>query len=158
MGVVVFLIVFAAVMFFMPEVNGYFLEYANFLPADPLTTPEHIAPVWYLTPFYSILRAVPDKLFGVVAMGASVAILFVLPWLDRSPVRSLRYRGVYSKLALAIFVVSFIGLGVLGTLSVTPPRQLLAQLLAILYFAFFLLMPIYTRFEKTKPVPERLPS
>lgn len=155
-GVVVFLMVFAAVIFFFPEMNGYFLEHANFSPANPMVTPEHIAPVWYMTPFYSILRAVPDKFFGVIAMGAAVAILFVIPWLDRSPVKSMRYKGWLSRSALAIFVVSFIGLGYLGTVPVTPGRQIMSQLLSVIYFAFFILMPFYTRMEKTKPVPERV--
>lgn len=155
-GVAVFLIVFSAVMFFTPEVGGYFLEHANFLPADPLTTPAHIAPVWYMTPFYAILRAIPNKLLGITAMAAAIAIIFVTPWLDRSPVRSMRYRGWMSRTALALFVVSFFGLGYLGTVSVTPLRQLSAQLFAVFYFAYFLLMPFYTRFEATKPLPTRL--
>jgi ubiquinol-cytochrome c reductase cytochrome b subunit len=110
-GVIVFLMVFSFVIFFLPEGFGYFLEAPNFVPADPLKTPEHIAPVWYFTPFYSVLRAVPDKLMGVIAFGSSVAILFVVPWLDRSPVKSIRYRGPYYKIALVIFIVCFIGLG-----------------------------------------------
>ncbi|PCI36950.1 MAG: cytochrome b [Thiotrichales bacterium] len=155
-GVVVFLIIFCAVLFFSPEMGGYFLEHANFEPADALKTPEHIAPVWYMTPFYAILRAVPHKLLGIIAMAAAIAILFVLPWLDKSPVRSIRYRGIYYKTWLAIFVISFVGLGWLGVNPVTPMRTVMAQLLSGLYFAFFLLMPIYTRFDKVKPVPERL--
>lgn len=155
-GVVVFLMVFCAILFFLPEMWGYFLEYANFIPANPLSTPEHIAPVWYMTPFYSILRAVPNKLMGVIAMVGSIAILFALPWLDRSPVKSMRYRGLLSKTFLTLFIVSFLGLGYLGTVPVTPIRQLLAQLFSLVYFAFFFLMPIYTRLDKTKPVPTRL--
>lgn len=155
-GILVFFIVFFVVLFFMPEFFGYFLEHANFIPADPLTTPSHIAPVWYMTPFYSILRAVPNKLVGVIAMGSSIAILFVLPWLDRSPVRSIRYKGPLFKSALAIFVVSFIGLGYLGTVPVTPIKQILAQLFSVLYFAFFILMPVYTYLDSSKPVPERV--
>ena len=155
-GVVVFLFVFCTVVFFFPEMGGYFLEKPNFEPANPFKTPDHIAPVWYFTPFYAILRAVPDKLLGVIAMGAAIAVLFVLPWLDRSPVRSMRYKGWMSKLWLAIFVVSFVILGVLGVLAPTPGRTLLSQICTILYFAFFLLMPFYTRMEKTKPVPERV--
>lgn len=154
-GFIVFLIVFCIALFFIPEMGGYFLEHANFIPANPLTTPEHIAPVWYMTPFYSILRAIPNKLSGVIAMAASIAVLFVLPWLDRSPVKSIRYRGPLTKIALIIFSISFIGLGYLGTVPVTPLRQTLAQIFAFLYFAFFLSMPFYTRFEKTKPVPKR---
>ena len=158
MGVVVFLIVFAIVMFFMPEMGGLFIEYPNYVPADPLKTPEHIAPVWYFTPFYSILRAVPDKFLGVVAMGSSVAILFVLPWLDRSPVKSIRYRGGLFKGALAIFVISFLILGYLGTQAPTVMGTFFARIFAIAYFLFFLLMPIYTKFDKVKPVPERVRS
>ncbi|NKB46780.1 MAG: cytochrome b [Legionellales bacterium] len=155
-GVAIFLIVFCVIVFFFPMMGGYFLEPENFIPADPLVTPEHIAPVWYMTPFYAMLRAVPNKLGGVMTMAASVAILFILPWLDRSPVRSIRYRGVFSKIALAVLCVSFVSLGYLGTVTVTPVRQWLAQLFTLLYFAVFLLMPIYTRFETTKPVPDRV--
>ncbi|UPL06906.1 Cytochrome b [Pseudomonas sp. IsoF] len=155
-GVVVFLFVFCAVVFFFPEMGGYFLEKPNFEQANAFKTPEHIAPVWYFTPFYAILRAVPDKLMGVIAMGAAIAVLFVLPWLDRSPVRSMRYKGWISKLFLLVFCVSFVILGVLGVLAPTPGRTLLSQVCTVLYFAYFLLMPFYTRLEKTKPVPERV--
>ncbi|ACO77533.1 Cytochrome b/b6 [Azotobacter vinelandii CA] len=155
-GVVVFLFVFCAVVFFFPEMGGYFLEKPNFEQANAFKTPEHIAPVWYFTPFYAILRAVPDKLLGVIAMGAAIAVLFVLPWLDRSPVKSMRYKGWLSKLWLLVFCVSFLILGVLGVLSPTPGRTLLSQVCTVLYFAFFILMPFYTRMEKTKPVPERV--
>lgn len=157
-GVGVFLTVFSLVVFFAPDMGGYFLEAPNFTPANPLVTPEHIAPVWYMTPFYAILRAVPDKLGGVVAMGAAIAILFVLPWLDRSPIKSIRYRGWIYKCALAVFVVSFIGLGYLGLTPPSPTRMIAAQILSTLYFLFFLLMPIYTKLEKGKPVPERVTS
>lgn len=155
-GVVVFLFVFCAVVFFFPEMGGYFLEKPNFEQANPFKTPEHIAPVWYFTPFYAILRAVPDKLLGVIAMGAAIAVLFVLPWLDRSPVKSMRYKGWMSKIWLVIFCVSFVILGVLGVLAPTPGRTLLSQICTALYFAYFILMPFYTRMEKTKPVPERV--
>jgi len=155
-GVVVFLFVFCSVVFFFPEMGGYFLEKPNFEQANAFKTPEHIAPVWYFTPFYAILRAVPDKLFGVIAMGAAIAVLFVLPWLDRSPVRSMRYKGWLSKIWLLVFCVSFVILGVLGVLAPTPGRTLLSQVCTVLYFAYFLLMPFYTRLEKTKPVPERV--
>ncbi|MFG0631895.1 cytochrome bc complex cytochrome b subunit [Pseudomonas sp. xss_2] len=155
-GVVVFLFVFCAVVFFFPEMGGYFLEKPNFEQANAFKTPEHIAPVWYFTPFYAILRAVPDKLFGVIAMGAAIAVLFVLPWLDRSPVRSMRYKGWLSKVWLLVFCVSFVILGILGVLAPTPGRTLLSQVCTVLYFAYFLLMPFYTRLEKTKPVPERV--
>ncbi len=155
-GVVVFLFVFCAVVFFFPEMGGYFLEKPNFEQANPFKTPEHIAPVWYFTPFYAILRAVPDKLLGVIAMGAAIAVLFVLPWLDRSPVKSMRYKGWLSKIWLLVFCVSFVILGVLGVLAPTPGRTLLSQICTALYFAYFILMPFYTRMEKTKPVPERV--
>lgn len=158
LGLVVFLIVFCTVVFFMPEMGGYFLEHANFEAANPMVTPEHIAPVWYMTPFYSILRAIPNKLLGVIAMGASIAFIFVLPWLDKSPVKSIRYRGVFSKIALALFVISFFILGYLGTAVVTPVNQIMAQVCSIIYFAFFLLMPIYTYFEPCKSVPKRVRS
>lgn len=156
-GVAVFLIVFALVVFFFPDGFGYFLEPNNFIPANPLQTPAHIAPVWYLTPFYAMLRAVPDKLSGVMVLASAIAILFVLPWLDRSPVKSIRYRGVLSKIALAIFTISFIGLGYLGTVPVTTTLQLWAQIFTVGYFLFFLLMPIYTKRDRVKPVPERIP-
>lgn len=155
-GVGVFLIFFVSVIFFIPDFYGYFLEPPNFQPANPLATPEHIAPVWYMTPFYAILRAVPDKLGGVIAMFAAVGILFFLPWLDRSPVKSMRYRGMFSKLMLAMFVVSFCALGYLGLKQPTPARTIAAQVFSILYFVFFLAMPIYTKLDKTKPVPDRL--
>lgn len=155
-GIVVFLFVFCAVVFFFPEMGGYFLEKPNFEPANPLKTPDHIAPVWYFTPFYAILRAVPDAFLGVVAMGAAIAVLFVLPWLDRSPVRSMRYKGNLSKIALLLFVVAFCILGYLGVVVATPERTLWARILTAVYFAYFLLMPLYTSIEKTKPVPERV--
>ena len=155
-GIVVFLFVFCAVVFFFPEMGGYFLEKPNFEPANALKTPDHIAPVWYFTPFYAILRAVPDAFLGVVAMGAAIAILFVLPWLDRSPVRSMRYKGNLSKIALVLFIISFCILGYLGVVVATPGRTLLAQVLTVIYFAYFILMPWYTSIEKTKPVPERV--
>lgn len=155
-GVVVFLIVFCVVVFFYPDGGGLILEPPNFEPASPLKTPEHIAPVWYFTPFYSVLRAVPDKLFGVIAFGSSIALLFVLPWLDRSPVKSIRYKGWMSKVALFSFLVAFLILGYLGTQPVTDMKTLIAQICTVVYFAFFLLMPIYTSIEKTKPVPERV--
>src|SRR5690554_1223120 len=155
-GVVVFLFVFCAVVFFFPEMGGYFLEKPNFEEANALKTPEHIAPVWYFTPYYAILRAVPDKLLGVIAMGAAIAVLFVLPWLDRSPVKSMRYKGWMSKIALILFCISFIILGVLGVLSPTPERTLLSRICTAIYFGYFILMPFYTKLEKTKVVPERV--
>jgi len=164
-GVAVFLFVFCTVIFFFPEMGGYFLEHANFEEANNLKTPEHIAPVWYFTPFYAMLRAVTQpflgldaKFWGLVVMGGAIAILFVLPWLDRSKVKSIRYKGWISKVALAIFIVSFVILGYLGAIASTPGRTVAAQIFTLLYFAYFLLMPFYTRMEKTKPVPERVTS
>ena len=162
-GVVVFLAVFSIIVFFAPEGGGSFLEYNNFIPADPLKTPPHIAPVWYFTPYYSMLRAVTYPLFGidakfwgVVAMGAGVLIFFFLPWLDRAPAKSIRYRGPIFKFAVAVFVVCFFILGYLGMLPPTPGRTLLAQICSVLYFGFFLLMPVYTKLDKCKPVPDRV--
>lgn len=162
-GVAVFLFVFCGVIFFMPEMGGYFLEHANFEQADALKTPEHIAPVWYFGAFYSILRAITfdigpidSKLGGFIAMGAAIAILFVLPWLDRSKVKSIRYKGIISKIAIVVFAVVFVLLTWLGTQPATVTYTRIAQACTVLYFAFFLLMPFYTRMEKTKPVPERV--
>lgn len=155
-GIVVFLIVFAFVLFFSPDMHGLFIEAENYVPANNMQTPEHISPVWYMTPFYAILRAIPNKLFGLTMMAMSIALLFVLPWLDKSPVRSIRYKGKLSKIAIAVFVVSFIGLGYIGTQPVSVLYSYLARVFAIGYFAFFLLMPFYTRYEKTQPLPEHL--
>jgi ubiquinol-cytochrome c reductase cytochrome b subunit len=162
-GIVLFLFVFCAIVFFAPEMGGYFLEIANFQEANPLKTPEHVPPVWYYTPFYSMLRAVTVPLFGIDAkfwgmlvMFGAIAILFVLPWLDKSPVRSMRYKGWYSRIALLAFIVSFLILGVLGTQSVSPAKTLLAQLMTVVYFAYFIAMPWYTRAEVTTQPPERV--
>ncbi|MEN8107226.1 MAG: cytochrome bc complex cytochrome b subunit [Pseudomonadota bacterium] len=157
-GVIVFLIFFSIVLFFMPEMGGWFLEKDNFIPADPLKTPEHIVPLWYFTPFYAILRAVPDKFLGVVAMGAAIVVLFFLPWLDRSPVKSIRYRGMIYKVAIAVFVVSFVALGYLGTQPATPVMTNFARFFSVLYFGFFISLLFIPSFEKTKPVPERVTS
>ena len=157
-GVVVFLMVFSAILFFSPEMGGWFLEPNNFIPANPLKTPPEIVPLWYFTPFYAILRAIPSKFGGVVAMGAAVIIMVFLPWLDRAKVKSIRYRGPIFKIALVLFVIAFIGLGYLGTKPPTPERTLFARLFAVVYFAFFVLMPVYTSIDKTKPVPERIPE
>jgi ubiquinol-cytochrome c reductase cytochrome b subunit len=207
LGAVAFLVFFCVVLFFMPEFGGYFLEYNNFIPANPLQTPPHIAPVWYFTPYYSILRAVTEdfmivlalgvaayvvliwrtvgsfrirlsaalvgavliffmkgpeqfvldpKVWGVALMGAGTLIYFLLPWLDRSPVKSIRYKGPITKAALALFVISFFILGYLGTLSVTQGRTITAQVFTLVYFAFFLLMPWYTAIDRTKPEPSRV--
>jgi len=155
-AIAVFLFVFCTIMFFFPEMGGYFLEPPNFEQANSLKTPEHIAPSWYFTPFYSVLRAVPDKFWGFIAFAASVAIPFMLPWLDRSPVKSWRYRGNMTKVMLVLFSASFLILGVLGVKAPTASRTLLAQICAIIYFGFFLFMPIWTSLERTKPVPERV--
>ena len=170
-GVVVFLMFFSAVVFFAPEGGGYFLEFNNFFPADPLKTPPHIAPVWYFTPFYSLLRAMVWPLFGldakfwgVVAMGAGVVILGFLPWLDRSPVKSIRYRGPIFKTLLTIFVIAF---GILGFLGTQPPSYAffgvipgapVAQLFSLFYFMFFLTMPWWSKIDKYTPEPDRIPS
>jgi ubiquinol-cytochrome c reductase cytochrome b subunit len=174
-GVSVFLMVFSAILFFTPEMGGYFLEANNFIPANPLKTPPHIAPVWYFTPYYSILRAVPPVLNsqfpGVAAMGLSVLAFAFLPWLDKSPVTSIRYRGSLYKKWLAAFVVSFVVLGYLGTepsniwgqfdaktmlVGGKDRATVVAQIFTVVYFAFFVLMPWYTKIDKTKPVPERV--
>ena len=166
-GIGVFLIFFTAVIFFAPEMGGYFLEAPNFEPANPLKTPEHIAPVWYFTPFYAMLRAVPpmfgSQFPGVLVMFGSIALFFILPWLDRSPVKSIRYKGPIFKTALAIFVVTFVFLGYLGVVASTEmilgvEASVWAPIFTAIYFAFFLLMPIYSKMDKTKPVPERVTS
>jgi ubiquinol-cytochrome c reductase cytochrome b subunit len=201
-GSMVFLLVFSIILFFAPEMGGYFLEYNNFIPADPLKTPQHIAPVWYFTPYYSVLRATTDsimwvisigvavlavmtmlrarsgllrgaiavaalvvivgfftldaKVWGVVFMGVSVMIFFALPWLDQSPVKSIRYRGPIYRTFLALFVVAFFILGYLGVQPPTPGRTLAAQICMLVYFAFFFLMPWYTRWDSYRPEPERV--
>ena len=162
-AIVIFLIVFLAAVFFAPEMGGYFLEKPNFVPADPLATPDVIAPVWYYTPYYSMLRAatypflgMDAKFWGLVVMAAAIVIPAVLPWLDRSPVKSIRYKGMWSKVWLGMFIVSFFVLGYLGTLAPTDLRTATAQLGTIIYFLYFVLMPWYTRIEKTKPEPERV--
>ena len=162
-GVVVFLILFCGIIFFAPEMGGYFLEYNNFVPANTLQTPDHIAPVWYFTPYYSMLRAatvnflwIDAKLWGIILMGGSVAIICLLPWLDRSPVKSIRYKGPYSKIALTLFVISVFVLGWLGTKTPTPLYTTLAQIFTVIYFAFFLLMPWYSKIDKCKPEPKRV--
>jgi ubiquinol-cytochrome c reductase cytochrome b subunit len=155
-GIVVFLFIFSIILFFFPDGGGYFLEKPNFEPSNPLKTPLHIAPVWYYTPFYAILRAVPSKIGGIIAMGGAIAILFVLPWLDKSPVKSIRYKGWMSKVWLAIFVVSFVGLGYLGAVPADPIKTILSQIFTVLYFLFFLLMPIYTSIETCKQPPKRV--
>ncbi|MFW2404308.1 MAG: cytochrome b [Gammaproteobacteria bacterium] len=155
-AIVIFLAAFSGVVFFAPEMGGYFLEHANFEPANQLKTPEHIAPVWYYTPFYAILRAVPSKGFGAFLMATAIILLFFLPWLDRCKVKSIRYRGWTFKVALTVFAISFVALGYLGLQPAVEPFVTITRIFTILYFSFFVFMPIYTRFEKTKPVPERV--
>ena len=155
-GICGFLFVFCAILFFAPEMWGYFLEAPNFEHANFLKTPDHIAPVWYFTPFYSMLRAVPDPFWGFIVMAAAIVILFFLPWLDRSPVKSIRYKGTTSKVMLILFIVSFLILGVLGTWAPSGPRTALAVLCTVIYFLYFLAMPFWTKVEGTKPVPERV--
>ena len=162
-AIIVFLFLFCAVLFFYPDGGGYLIEHPNYEPADPLKTPELIAPVWYYTPFYSMLRAatfplfgLDAKLWGLIVMAGAIAIPFVLPWLDKSPVKSMRYKGLGSKVMLGLFVISFFILGYLGTVHPTPGRTVLAQVCTGIYFAYFLLMPWYTAVEKTKSVPERV--
>lgn len=160
LGVAVFLIVFSAIVFFKPSMFGYFLEDNNFIPADPLKTPPHIAPVWYFTPFYAILRAIPSflgtQVWGVLGMGAGVVVIAFLPWLDRSPIKSVRYRGPIFKTMLVLFLIAFIGLGILGALPPTPIRTLLSQIFSVIYFGFFFSMPFYTKNDVgTEPVPTR---
>ncbi len=203
MGVAGFLIVFAAIVFFAPEMGGYFLEYNNYIPADSLKTPPHIAPVWYFTPFYSMLRAttadftwvltaaavlgaiatlvtskqkgiwrlaipvillvvavllrvIDAKFWGVVAMGGAVVILFFLPWLDHSPVKSIRYRPTWHKYFYAIFIVNFLVLGYLGTQAPSPTFNLMSQIGTVIYLGFFFLMPFWSRIGTFKPVPDRI--
>jgi len=163
-GITVFLFAFCGILFFAPELNGFFLEHANFEQANSLKTPEHIAPVWYFTPFYAILRAVTfdlggvftSKLLGFIAMALAIVVLFFLPWLDRSPVKSMRYKGTISRVALIVFASAFVVLGYLGLKSPSPARTALAQICTVIYFAYFIGMPFWTRMEKTLPEPERV--
>jgi ubiquinol-cytochrome c reductase cytochrome b subunit len=152
----IFLFIFSLVVFFFPEMYGYFLEANNFIPADPLFTPLHIKPLWYLAPFYGVLCVIPNQLLGILIMGSTIVILFTLPWLDRSPVRSMRYRGYYSRFALVVFVLSFTLLSYLSTTIITPIKTFLVQGLLLLYFLFFFLMPFYTKYEKNKPLPKSI--
>ncbi|HCV21237.1 MAG TPA: cytochrome b [Gammaproteobacteria bacterium] len=168
-GVAVFMMVYLAIVFFVPELDGWFLEKDNFQPADILQTPPEIVPLWYLTPYYSILRAVTfewlpggAKLWGVMAMGFAIVLLFFLPWLDRSKVRSIRYRGWMYKTMLILFAVNFVMLGYLGTVNpghvdlIWFKNVTWAQIGLVVYFAFFLLMPIYTKLDRNKPEPDRV--
>lgn len=155
-GIGIFLILFSYILFFHPGLDGYFLEANNYIPANPMQTPEHIAPLWYFTPFYAVLRAVPDKLLGVIAMIMAVMVLFFLPWLDRGSVRSFRYRSRLHQWNLVLLIISFIGLGILGSLSVTWLNTLLARVFSLGYFMFFVLLFFYSKHEKTRPLPNRV--
>ena len=155
-GMGVFAVLFAIVLFFVPTLGGLFLEAPNFEPANPLSTPEHIAPVWYFTPYYAILRAVPDQRLGALLMLLAVSAFLFLPWLDRSPVKSIRYKGWMSRTALTLFTVAFIALGYLGLQPAEGLYVVLARIFTVIYFLFFLLMPFYTKLDPVKPVPERV--
>jgi ubiquinol-cytochrome c reductase cytochrome b subunit len=155
-GAAFFLTIAAFIMFFVPTMGGLFLEHDNFVVANPMVTPLHIKPVWYFTPYYAMLRAVPNKLLGVMTMGGAVLILFLLPWLDRSPVKSIRYRSTISKVMIALFCVVFVTLGWMGMQSGSTTQTMVARGLTFFYFAFFITMPIWSRLGATKPVPERV--
>ena len=151
-----FLIIFASVIFFNPTFGGLFLEHDNFTQANALVTPTHIKPVWYFTPFYAMLRAIPDKLGGVVVMGAATLILFTLPWLDRSPVKSIRYRGIWSKILLFTFALVFVILGWLGSQSGSDTQTWVARICTAIYFGFFPALYFVSAYDKVKPVPDRV--
>jgi ubiquinol-cytochrome c reductase cytochrome b subunit len=155
-GAAFFLTIAAFILFFIPTFGGLFLEHDNFVVANPMVTPLHIKPVWYFTPYYAMLRAVPNKLLGVMTMGGAVMILFLLPWLDRSPVKSIRYRSMISKVMIALFVVVFITLGWMGMQAGSTTQTMVARILTFFYFAFFITMPVWTRLGTFKPVPERV--
>ena len=155
-GLSVFLVIFTFVVFFIPEFGGFFLEKDNFVPANPLQTPEHIMPVWYFTPFYAILRAIPDKLGGVAVMGLSIFILFIMPWIDRCPIKSFRYRSNTYKILLSLFAISFIGLGYIGMSAPTPILTWVGRLFTLIYFGFFIVLYFTSANEKTKDIPERV--
>ena len=155
-GFGVFAVLFAIVLFFVPTLGGLFLEAPNFEPANPLSTPEHIAPVWYFTPYYAILRAVPDQRLGALLMLLAVSAFLFLPWLDRSPVKSIRYKGWMSRTALTLFTVAFVALGYLGLQPAEGLYVVLARIFTVIYFLFFLLMPFYTKLDPVKPVPDRV--
>ncbi len=155
-GVGVFFVIFAFVVFFVPKFGGYILEPANYLPANPLSTPPDIKPAWYFTPFYAILRAVPSKRLGALLLVLAIVAFMFLPWLDRSPVKSMRYKGWICRLFFAFFVVGFLGLMYAGTHPAQPPYILLGRVFTVLYFSYFFLMPWYTRIDPAKPVPDRV--
>ncbi|MGI8560029.1 MAG: cytochrome b [Luteimonas sp.] len=152
-----FLMLAAFIIFFAPAFGGWFLEHDNFVEANRLVTPEHIKPVWYYTPYYAMLRVIPHKLSGVLVMFGAIAILFLVPWLDRARVRSYRYRGMLSKVLLGLFALSFVWLGKIGAGPGTDPVEtIIGRFLTFFYFAFFITMPLWTRIDKTRPVPERV--
>ena len=159
-GISIFLLVYCGIIFFAPTFGGLFLEAPNFDPANPMQTPPHIAPVWYFTPFYAMLRAVPSfagtQVWGVLVMFGAIALLFFLPWLDKSPVKSIRYKGPITKAALALFAVSFVVLAYCGMKPPSGALLLTSRVFTFVYFAFFLLMPWYSRIDAVKPVPERV--
>ena len=155
-GLSVFLVIFTFVVFFLPEFGGYFLEKDNFVPADPLKTPEHIVPVWYFTPFYAILRAIPDKFGGVLTMGLAIFVLFLLPWIDRCKTKSIRYRSKEYKIILSLFAVSFVGLGFIGMNPATPVLTWIGRIFTLIYFGFFIALYFISKNEKTKPLPDRV--
>ena len=162
-AIVFFLIVFCTVIFFFPDGGGYLIEYVNYEPANNLKTPEHIVPAWYYTPFYAMLRAITfsigpltAKFLGLIVFGSAIVVLALYPWLDKSPVKSIRYKGIFSKIGLVFFVISFFVLGYLGSVTPNPLRTLLAQIFTFIYFAYFFLMPFYTKYEKCKSVPDRI--
>ena len=155
-GVGVFLVLFAIVVFFVPTFGGYLLEPANFEMANPISTPPEITPSWYLTPYYAILRGIPNQRLGALLLLLAIVAYFFLPWLDRSPVKSMRYKGWVSRTFLALFVLSFLGLMYAGLHPPDPAYVLLGRVCTVLYFAYFVLMPVYTRIDRTKPLPDRL--
>jgi ubiquinol-cytochrome c reductase cytochrome b subunit len=155
-GVGVLFVLLAIVVFFVPTLGGLFLETPNFEPANPASTPEHIAPTWYFTPYYAILRAVPDQQLGALLMALSVLVYLFLPWIDKSPVKSMRYRGWLSRANLAMFVVSFLVLMYLGLLPAEGLYVYLARIFTVTYFAYFVLLYFIPRFETCKAVPERV--
>ena len=156
LGMVIFALLFFSVVFFVPDMGGYFLEPNNYIPANPLITPDDIVPMWYMAPFYALLRAIPNQLVGIGLMSLSLIFLFLLPWLDKSPVRSWRYKGFYSRLSLILFIFSFVLLAYLGTVPVSPLRLILARVGVVFYFSYFLLMPFYSQYETCRIVPLRL--
>ena len=152
----IFLLGFCYIMFFNPDFYGKFIEHPNFEPANPLKTPEHVFPVWYFTPFYAILKAVPHKFLGVVAMGGAIVLLLLLPWIDRGKVRSVRYRCGLHKLNLIVFAITFVVLGYFGGTPATPTSEFLMPIFTVIYFSFFVLLWLYSKNETTKPLPERI--